>query len=513
MLTYDILTDLPKHEIKKKIQHVAIYPRRSRASEKLRTAEDIEKELLHQSKLLKQICTDNDWTYTDYTEIGSGENIEDRPKMKQLLEDANKGLFSAIVCTKYDRLSRGSGSDQDKILLTLRANNIVVVESGGEILNPFNRGDLDKIRLYGMMANYEYSNIVERTTSAKRVRASEGNWVASSPPFGYMRNRKTKKLEINEKDAQVLREMIIEPYLKGKTSSEIALSLNQAKIPSPRGGTWVASVILSMLKNEVYTGVIIYNKTIGSRNRRESVNRVPYRKQPREKWIRTKEVVHEPIMSVDEFERIQRIMKNNAGGFGDKSPHPLSKLVKCFSCGKSLQIQKEKDKHIFKKCSCGATRGGDVSVVTDIVNTALEVLKVKLQTIDDSEQSLREKQLIVDEITKLESKLHNELKAIDRIKESVLYGLLDMKEGVQKKEELSSVVSSIEEQIAKKKEELNSFSVISNNEKVDIIDEFLSQIDNAENTVRVRELYLTMIESVIWKRTTENDLEISINFL
>jgi len=93
------------------IKDVAIYLRKSRGEE-----EDLDK---HRTDL-EDLCKIKGWRYTSYAEIGSSDSIDLRPEMIRLLKDVEDDLYDAIVVMDIDRLSRGDGEEQARIMNKLR---------------------------------------------------------------------------------------------------------------------------------------------------------------------------------------------------------------------------------------------------------------------------------------------------------------------------------------------------------------------------------------------------------
>ncbi|KJD42498.1 recombinase family protein [Paenibacillus terrae] len=86
------------------IKDVAFYLRKSRGE----GTKDLDK---HRS-ILVEMAIKNKWRYIEYFEIASSEDIEYRPKFKQLLKDVQDGIYDAVIVVDYDRLGRGDLSDQ-----------------------------------------------------------------------------------------------------------------------------------------------------------------------------------------------------------------------------------------------------------------------------------------------------------------------------------------------------------------------------------------------------------------
>jgi DNA invertase Pin-like site-specific DNA recombinase len=93
------------------IEDVAIYLRKSRG--------ETEKDLDKHSDALIEICNDKGWKYEIYKEIVSGDTIEMRPIIQQLLEDVEDDLYDAVMVIDQDRLSRGGTADSESIKETL----------------------------------------------------------------------------------------------------------------------------------------------------------------------------------------------------------------------------------------------------------------------------------------------------------------------------------------------------------------------------------------------------------
>ncbi|MGS0644819.1 recombinase family protein [Staphylococcus hominis] len=102
-------------EMESKIKRVVLYLRLSRG-------EGVDDLSTHERRLTRK-CDEHNWSYEMYKEIGSGSTIKDRPVMQQLLNDVERELFDAVVVVDLDRLSRGSGADNDRILYSLKSSN------------------------------------------------------------------------------------------------------------------------------------------------------------------------------------------------------------------------------------------------------------------------------------------------------------------------------------------------------------------------------------------------------
>lgn len=97
----------------RKMNNVAIYLRKSREEE----IETREETLARHERILNDYCVANKLNIAKtYKEVVSGESIEKRPRMKELLNDVENGLYDGVVVVELERLSRGNQIDQAEIL-------------------------------------------------------------------------------------------------------------------------------------------------------------------------------------------------------------------------------------------------------------------------------------------------------------------------------------------------------------------------------------------------------------
>lgn len=62
-----------------------------------------------------------------YREIVSGESIEARPQMQKLLKAVEMGLYTGVLCIELERLSRGDGAGQQRILKAFQFSDTKII--------------------------------------------------------------------------------------------------------------------------------------------------------------------------------------------------------------------------------------------------------------------------------------------------------------------------------------------------------------------------------------------------
>jgi site-specific DNA recombinase len=82
----------------------------------------------------------------------------------------------------------------------------------------------------------------------------------SKTPYGYNQIKKQKHQQQLEPDENAdIVSFIFFLSSWGKSLQKIAIILNEAEIPSPKGGIWRSSTVENILKNPVYTGKLIWD--------------------------------------------------------------------------------------------------------------------------------------------------------------------------------------------------------------------------------------------------------------
>jgi len=213
-----------------------------------------------QAAQLTGYCQLQGWTVVNsYVDAGFTGKNGDRPGLQRLLTDAKLGLFDKMVVFKLDRLAR-SLSLLLEIEKTLNGRGIILI-SMKESVDTSTPTAKMIFQLFGMVAEWDRANIVERTRNGKLQRYKEGSWAGGKAPYGYARNKETRKLVINESEARIVKRMYAE-YVDGKSLFAISQGLNQDHIPprAKRSQGWWQTAVRQVLLNPCYKGSEVVNR-------------------------------------------------------------------------------------------------------------------------------------------------------------------------------------------------------------------------------------------------------------
>lgn len=322
--------------------NVALYARYS--SDNQRT-ESIDAQIRH----LKDFCNENNYTivkiYSDEALSGTNDN---RPQFMQMINDSKLKLFKAVVVHKLDRFARNR-YDSAFYKRELKKHGVNVLSA----LEKFDDSP-ESIILESViegMNEYYSANLSREVMKGMKETAYECKHTGGKPPFGYDID-KNKKYIINDFEASIVRK-IFKMYIDGEGYSKILKSLNGIK--TKHGNSFSKTGINSILKNEKYSGVYVFNKF-----KRVKVDGKSRNVPNDEKNIIKIDNGVPSIITKEDFERAKKIMEANRKTFRNypkKVNYLLSGLVRCGKCQSNMSgITKKagRNKTVYStyECSC-----------------------------------------------------------------------------------------------------------------------------------------------------------------
>jgi site-specific DNA recombinase len=198
----------------------------------------------------------------------SGKEIENRPGLLSLLEEAKKGSFQIVLVNKIDRIAR----DSFFVLYVEKELKKHKVELYS-LSEPYRWDDPTQrifLQLISSFAEFERTRITERMFSGRMQKISNGRYAGGEPPLGY--KSKNGELVIDEKEAEIIKK-IFHLRFGRKGVDAIANILNAEGIPSKRNRKFWGKTIYYILKNPVYKGFIRYGKTVKGVHKRIEIFR------------------------------------------------------------------------------------------------------------------------------------------------------------------------------------------------------------------------------------------------
>ena len=199
-----------------------------------------------------------------------------REGIDKIYEVVEAGKIEAIIVKDLSRLGRHR--TQTALFIDyLRERNVRVL-SATENIDTFNENDDLIIGFKGLVNDFYARDGSRRVRTGYRQKQKEG--IVTIPPFGYFKDKNTKKVVVVEEAAETVR-MIFSAYTGGSGMKAIARTLNEQRrktpalmqmellnkrLPNTQDGIlkkylWDATMVGRILKDESYIGTLICHKS------------------------------------------------------------------------------------------------------------------------------------------------------------------------------------------------------------------------------------------------------------
>ena len=328
--------------------NVGIYCRLSRDDE--RTGESVSIE--NQKIMLSRYVQEQGWNlYAAYCDDGVSGTTFDRPMFNQMIADARAGKINLILCKDLSRLGRDyieAGRYTDIVFPSMGCRFIALNDG----VDTIHKNNEMLVILKNVMNDLYARDTSSKIRAVKQSTFRTGKYVGCYAPIGYRKSPEDKHiLEIDPVTAPVVLR-IFDMRLQGDGFRKIARTLNEEGVPSPRGFYYMAEgrpnlrgetpywndvTVKTILRNEVYLGHMVQNKT----------GTVSYKvhkqvSKPKEDWIKV-EHTHEPLISQEVWDAVQRLdnhpSKGRSGSDGVISL--FAGVLYCADCGGSMRYQRD----------------------------------------------------------------------------------------------------------------------------------------------------------------------------
>ncbi len=263
-----------------------------------------------------------------YDEGITGTKKEKRPELLRMIADCENRKIDLIVTKSISRFARNTTDCLELVRKLLDLGVFIYFEKEN-----INTGSMESelmLSILSGLAENESFSIAENNRWSIRRRFQNGTYKISYPPYGY--DNVDGEMVVNKSQAKIVR-LIFTEILAGKGTSKIADDLNKRKIPTKKGGRWTSTTIRGMVGNEKYTGDVVFQKTYTD----EHFNRHNNHGEKDQYLIQNH---HEPIISHDDFEAAQQIIKQRGKEKGVVKHHgkyqnryPFSGKIICVKCG------------------------------------------------------------------------------------------------------------------------------------------------------------------------------------
>lgn len=298
----------------------------------------------------------------------SGSTFE-RPSFQKMIEDVKAGRTDCIIVKDLSRFGRNyldAGEYIEKIFPFLGVRFIAVNDNYDSLGDKKASDDL--IIPFKNLINEAYCrDISVKIRSQLEIKRKNGQFLGSFAAFGYLKDEQNKKkLVVDQYAADIVRD-IFKWKLEGVSPQDIADALNKLGVLSPMEykrslgmkfttsfktnskALWSAGTVIRVLKNPIYTGVLIQGKeTTPSYKVHKRVTK------DESEWT-VIEDSHEAIISKIDFDSVQKVLKcDTRRSPGGKAVGLFSGMIFCGDCGASMvrkTVPAGEKKYVYYVCS------------------------------------------------------------------------------------------------------------------------------------------------------------------
>lgn len=421
-----------------------------------------------QERAIRKYAEENDIEiveeYIDRSKTGTN---TDREAFQRMLNDSRYGLFDMVIVHKLDRFARNR-YDSAVSRNILKTNGVELYS----VIEKFDDSP-ESIILEGLMEalnEYYSANLSREVMKGMKENALQCKYTGGYVPLGY-RVDDNGHFRINEEEAQVVRR-IFSGTIQGMSYRELQQEFNEKGIRTRTGQPFGKNSLYSILTNEKYIGVYVYNRAVSKDCRGKRNN---HRSKPDDQVIRIENGIP-AIITLEEFQTVQELLKkrrrSRRGRTDTENVYLLTGKVYCGVCGgkycgNSQYSGRKKTLYYSYRCNVRSRKGGVACNNREISQSCLEKYVLRLladilfdkdrlpavieeynRTVMQAESSMEgDRKRLKKAIKSMEGEISNIVRVIAKTGSESLAAALDSKE--KELDELRSQLSELERKTSK----------------------------------------------------------------
>ena len=418
-----------------KIKKVALYVRVS-TDEQVKNGNWLDVQINSLKNYVKS--KEDAWYYTDDKLLYIDDwyswilEVEQRPALERLINDIKLWRVDVVVVKKIDRMARKVSVLLNIVEENFLNRNIEFVSTDDWINTEWYMGKFF-LTLLGAFAEMERQLISERTMNGKISSITEKwHFPFWNPPFWYVKNIITKKLEINEEQSNFVKRLFVLyaedklpiPEIKEKLVKEWFSNLFWEKQQEKNKWRIDDKFLYKILWNDAYINNFYLNKYSNKRDKYKKLTRVL---KPENEWLKYELT---PIIDEDLFNSAQKIININKKKYNNNwknvMSHLFAWLTECGECGSSYITTRALKKWIhYNYCIC--TKKWNKYWSDKCTNHQISEIELKWKVFDELKKIINDPNLYLEDIINDDSNKNLVENLLNEIN-----NLLDKKEKVKK---------------------------------------------------------------------------------
>lgn len=460
------------------------------------------------------VRVDDGWSGSDFQ----------RPDFQAMMEDVKAGKTDCIIVKDLSRFGRNyldAGEYIEKVFPFLGVRFIAVNDRYDSMGEKSASDDL-MIPFKNLINEAYCRDISIKIRSQLEIKRKNGQFIGAFAAYGYLKDPDRKNhLIVDDYAADIVRDMF-RWKLEGVSPGDIATTLNRLGILSPAEykrhmgehvsahfqrndkALWSAGSVLRVLKNPIYTGVLIQGKeTTVSYKVHRRVTR------PENEWAVT-EHSHEAIISPSDFDTVQNVLALDTRRVPNAGVVSLfSGMVFCGECGASMvrkTVSAGGRKYVYYVCSahkqdksCQPHRIRDTEL-EDMVLAALQSYIRQVVDLDALLDATDTVPLRTAEVRKLQRRLDACKAKLERANRLLLSLYENLTDGIISREEYNLLKQNYSQRTSDAERQMNDLqdAIRSVQEKDRCGQSWIGQFRKHENLTELeRATVVTLIDRIL----------------
>lgn len=307
-----------------------------------------------QEAILRQYCNQNHIKIYDvYIDDGVSGGNYNRPNFNRLKEDMDNHVINCVITKDLSRLGRDhivTDYLMEIYFPSMGIRYIAVDDNVDTMLKP----DNEMIPFKNLFNDWYLRDLSKKIKNAKQQRTSMGLYTHGQAPYGYKKSAEDKNKLVIDEDADEIVRLIFSLAIEGNGVVRICRELESRNIVKPsvykalRGDNrfykhneddikrciWQPSIVQKILKDVTYLGKL-------DGHRIETVN---YKTKQKASIPKKDHIIvdntHEPIISKDDFDLVQRLMLSRYKPQVHNYENIFKRVIHCGDCGYKMHIVK-----------------------------------------------------------------------------------------------------------------------------------------------------------------------------
>ena len=456
-----------------------------------------------------------------YREVVSGDSIESRPEMIQLLHDVRQCKWRGVLVMEVERLARGDTKDQGTVAEAFKYSETLIV-TPNRVFDPNNEADEEYFEFGLFMSRREYQTIKRRMQAGIKQSTLEGNYLCPLPPYGYTivsNGKRNRTLSPHPEQAKIV-QMIFGWYTQDMLSvCKIVRNLTDLRIPTAKGlASWSSYSVGHILENPAYIGKVTHGRYRKKKEYIDGVYKAVNKKSADGEYI-IADGKHPPLVDVDTWNAAQarlstvpRVKQDN------ELKNALAGILYCRECGKAMhqKITVNPSGRYSRYIHRIGTACPNIHGTASAREVMASVSAALRKNIADCETRLKSPQNAVDNddmISALEKTLELLKSKKSRLFSFLEDGLYTKDEFLERKAEIQKAIDSTEASIAA--ERAKKDTIVNYRDTIFRLSEALNAIDNPDIPAKTKnDLLKQIVKRVNYSRKTcKEPFEIDMELL